>query len=103
MMARIIILLAVSASFLLSGLAVAQEPIDLLYGAMRPDVWTVELEDVCFAAQEAGAPVSWLFGVQFTRRTFVVSLFAPISGRMTLGTMAYRQDAWLYPDDTTEI
>ena len=91
-----------SALFLLSGIAVAWEPIDRLHGPGRPKEWTAELEDVCFAAQESGATLPSLFGVQFTRRTFVVSLYAG-SGRLTLGALPYRQDAWYPPDEPGEI
>ena len=102
MVARNRSLQVASVLFLLSSIAVAQEPIDRLLGPMRPKEWTAELEDVCFAAQESGVPVPSLFGVQFTRRTFVVSLYAG-SGRLTLGALPYRQDAWYPPAEPGEI
>ena len=95
-------LLVVWTSFALTAITLAREPIDRLYGPGRPKEWTAELEDVCFAAQESGTPLPSLFGVLFTRRTFVVSLDAG-SGRLTLGALPYRQDAWYPPDEPGEI
>jgi hypothetical protein len=101
--ARLDVVVAVAVA-LLVNLAAAEQAadVDLLYGSLRPAALTPELEDACFSAQELGFPAPWLFGVALAQRTYIVSLFAG-RGRMTLGTMAFRQDALPYPEDAFEV
>ena len=81
MVKRINILLIAFAAFVGGSVAVAYAPPDY-------DL-TSQLEDTCFHAKESGLSSPWLFGIEVSHRTFVVSLFAG-PGRLTLGSMPYQ-------------
>jgi hypothetical protein len=82
MVKLITILLVTFAACVCSSVAVADAPPDY-------DL-TSQLEDACIHAKESGLPAPWLFGIEVSHRTFVVSLFGG-PGRLALGRMAYQQ------------
>jgi hypothetical protein len=51
---------------------------------------TSQLEDAYFHAKESGSSAPWLFGIEVSHRTFVVSLFAG-PGHLALGSMPFQQ------------
>ena len=59
--------------------------------AYPPDYdFVSHFEDAYFHAKESGLPEPWLFGIEVSHRTFVVSLLAG-AGRLNLGIMPYQQ------------